>query len=100
MAQQGWHREDIKAALVKRYGPVTRLSQSWGFHPGTISTVLGGRLRLTQVEMRIAQAIEVPLHTLWPDRWTPEGLRRPRRVNSQEIATSGPSAHPEKQKAA
>jgi Ner family transcriptional regulator len=100
MAQQGWHREDIRAALVKRYGPVTHLCRTWGLDPTAISAALRGVYRRSSVELRIAEALGETPHTLWPDRWNPDGSPRPRRVNEGKSATSGSPAHPEKRKAA
>lgn len=71
-AAKGWHREDIKAALRKRFGGINALSRAWGYNPKAISNALGHK-RSTIVERRIADALDVTPHTLWPDRWTPEG---------------------------
>lgn len=100
MAQQGQHKEDIKAALVKRFGPITALSVAWGFDRTAISVALTGTKLRAPVAKRIAEALGVAPHTLWPDRWNPDGSPRPRRVNKGKSATSGSPAHPEKRKAA
>lgn len=75
ISPKGWHRERIKAALRERYGSLEHLSRTWGYHPATISAALCPGTRLRAVEQRIADALEVTPHTLWPDRWTPEGER-------------------------
>lgn len=74
--QAGWHPEDIKAALRKRFGPISHLSVAWGYHPSAISAAITGPGRASGVEMRIAEALGVTPHTLWPDRWTPDGALR------------------------
>ncbi|WP_431281623.1 helix-turn-helix domain-containing protein [Humitalea sp. 24SJ18S-53] len=100
MAQQGLHKEEIKAALVKRFGPITALSRAWGWDPTAISVALTGTKLRAPVAKRIADALGETPHTLWPDRWNPDGSPRTRRVINREIATSGVPAHPEKKKAA
>jgi Ner family transcriptional regulator len=81
MAHQppGWHREDIKAALVKRYGLIVRLSETWGYHRSMITGVLRNPCFSIPVERRIAAALDVTPHVLWPDRWNPGGEPLPRR---------------------
>lgn len=75
----GWEPEDVKAELRKRFGPITRLSQEWGYHPTAITKTLYLRGYSMAVERLIASALELAPHTLWPDRWTPEGDPRPLR---------------------
>jgi len=74
---QGWHTEDIKAALRKRHGTLTRLCRQWGLSPSAISTALLPYGRLWTVEQRIADALGVHPHTLWPERWHPDGTPVP-----------------------
>ena len=73
----GWHSEDIKAQLRKRFGPLTTLSKRWGYARATLSVALATD-RSRVVERRIAEALQVPLHELWPERWNPDGTSRPR----------------------
>lgn len=75
---QGWHREDIKAALVKRYGRMTALSTSWGYHQTAIGNALRGIRRHIVLERRIATALGVLPQFLWPDRWGQDGAPLPR----------------------
>jgi len=70
---KGWHREDIKAALRKRHGSLEHLSTRWGYHKSAIAIALLGKRRFATLEQRIADELQLPPHTLWPDRWTPEG---------------------------
>jgi Ner family transcriptional regulator len=95
---QGWYREMIKAALRTRFGSLEHLSRTWGYHPSAISAALCPGTRLRAVERRIADALEVTPHTLWPDRWSPEGERLPsaERKSSADVLT----AHRPKAKAA
>jgi Ner family transcriptional regulator len=78
MARSGWHSEDIKTELRKRFGEITRLSENWGHHRSAITNTLRNPAFSKPVERRIADALGVPLHVLWPDRWDAEGVPRPR----------------------
>lgn len=75
---QGWHTEDIKAALRKQFGSLSALSVAWGLHPSAVSGAINGRKRSVPVERRIAKALRRTPHTLWPDRWSPSGSPLPR----------------------
>ena len=92
---KGWHREMIKAALRTRFGPLQHLSRTWGYHSDTIAAALCPGTRLRAVEQKIADALEVTPHTLWPDRWTPEGERLPsaeRKSSADVLAAHRPKA--------
>lgn len=77
-ASKGWHREDIKAALRKKYGSLASLSKEWGLASASISNTLKRAVHSVPTERRIAQALGVQPHALWPDRWSPEGSPLPR----------------------
>lgn len=98
VSPKGWHREHIKAALRERFGSLEHLSRTWGYHPSAISAALCPGTRLRAVEQRIATALGVTPHTLWPDRWTPEGERLP--SAERKPSADGPAAHRPKAKAA
>jgi hypothetical protein len=51
-------------------------------------------------EPRIAEAIGQHPHTLWPDRWTPEGTPRPRPAIGQNPSPAGATPHRQKREAA
>jgi len=74
MGAKGWHREDIKAALRKRLGSMQALARAMGRHPHAISNALRQPGYSTAIERRIAQELGVPLHELWPARWTANGV--------------------------
>ena len=76
--RKGWHPEDVKAALRKRYGSITALSVSWGFNPAAISAAFIPGRRSSPVERRIAAALDVSPFVIWPDRWSPDGKPLPR----------------------
>ncbi|VVE68753.1 hypothetical protein PAN31117_03050 [Pandoraea anapnoica] len=73
----GWHKEDIKAAIRKKGINMTKLAKMFGIPP---SNVRNACVRpVASGEKAISAFIQVPLYVLWPDRWTPEGQRiRPR----------------------
>jgi Ner family transcriptional regulator len=95
---EGWHREDIKAALRKKHGSLERLSSGWGYHKSTVAIALHPGSSIPTVERRIAEELGVTPHTLWPDRWTPEGNPRP--VAERNLSASDGAAHRPNQKAA
>ena len=74
---QGWHKEDIKAAIRKRGTTMNDLARERGLPPSTIRNALSRPV--FSGEMAIADFLGVAAHELWPDRWTPDGRRiRPR----------------------
>lgn len=82
MPQQppGWHPEDIKAALRKRYGSLEHLCRTWGLNRCAISNALRDASHSVPTEMRIALALGMRPQVLWPDRWdaaTGKALPRP-----------------------
>ncbi len=99
MAARTWHREDIKAELRKRLGNLTDLSVSWGYHRSSISNALD-RGDSPQIDQRIAEALGVALHVLWPDRWTRDGSRIRRSAIGVNPSPSVPASHRQKSEAA
>lgn len=97
---QGWHREDIKAELRKRLGPITVLSRAWGYSQAGITNTLLRPDYSPAIEQRIADALGQPPHALWPDRWTPEGVARPRSINATHPSVAIPRPHRQKSEAA
>ncbi len=94
---KGWHEEDIKAALRKQFGSLADLSLSWGLHRSAVSGAIKGRKRSSLVEQRIAKALRRSPHTLWPDRWSPEGHPLPRTASNSPAA---PAPHRQFEEAA
>jgi Ner family transcriptional regulator len=73
-SQKTWHIEDIKAELRKRYGSLSALGHHWGLKsPTAISATLSAPGYSRHVERLIAAELQVDLHILWPDRWSPDG---------------------------
>ncbi len=83
----GWHPEDIKSQLRMKHGPITALSVAWGFSRNAISQTLRRHDYSRQCEKKIAEALHVPLHVIWPARWSPQGAPLPRSAVFDPIAT-------------
>jgi lambda repressor-like predicted transcriptional regulator len=80
MAQQpaGWHREEIKDELRKRFGSIRALSLKWGYNRCAIASTLANVSYSQRLEKRIATVLGVVPHVLWPDRWDHRGEPLPR----------------------
>ncbi|MBR0644021.1 helix-turn-helix domain-containing protein [Plastoroseomonas hellenica] len=99
MAAQGWHREKIKAELRMRHGNLTDLSVRWGYHRSSVSAAID-RADSPAIDLRIAEALNQHPHTLWPERWTPDGLRVPHPNHAENPSRSAPHSHRQKSEAA
>lgn len=99
MEGRGWHREDIKAELRKRHGNLTNLAIAWGFHRSTVSNAID-RPGHPAVDFRIATALGVTPHILWPERWTPEGVRAERLTIEKQHSRPETQTHRQKSEAA
>lgn len=74
---QDWHHENIKAELRKKHGSLEALAIAWGFSRSAVRVALNPGSRWPKLEARIAAELNVAPHILWPDRWNPDGTRRP-----------------------
>lgn len=73
----GWHPELIKAEVRMRGTNLTQLAIDKGMHRTALTKAI--YVPLTKGEQIISDFLGVPLHELWPDRWTKDGRRiRPR----------------------
>lgn len=79
--QKTWHIEDIKAELRKRHGSLAALSRLWGLNPRAISVALAQPGHSRATEKRVAAALEVLPHELWPTRWSSDGSPISQRVD-------------------
>ena len=69
----GWHPADIRAEVSKRGKTLSGLARDAGLDESACRVAL---IRpLPKAEVAIARFLDVPLHELWPLRWSPEGLR-------------------------
>ncbi|OYV89686.1 MAG: hypothetical protein B7Z57_11710 [Acidiphilium sp. 37-60-79] len=71
MAQKytGWHRENIKAEIRKKFGSFSAFGATLGLKKASISAVLHRSNASVRVERAIASALELNPHEIWPDRW-------------------------------
>ncbi len=73
LAGIGWHHEDVKAELRKRFGSLTEISRQLGVTRQSISNILSNPLASARLERKVAQALQVPPYAIWPMRWRPDG---------------------------
>lgn len=88
---KAWHAEDIKAAIRKRGTSLKALS----LQNGLCESACRASLRRPQPtsDLVISEFLGVPLHQLWPDRYSKEGeRRRSRHVRDENIRNRG-AAH-------
>ena len=66
MAQnRGWHKENIKAELRKKFGSLKAVGTALGVDIRSVSGALADPLA--------SQLLKVRPHELWPDRWLRNG---------------------------
>ena len=75
MANEGWHPEDIKAAIRKTGITITALALANGLEGSSIRVAIRRRHRAG--ERLISAFLRIPPHELWPDRY-PAGTPIPR----------------------
>lgn len=86
----GIHREDLKAMLRKRYGSLDALSRSWGFHRLCVSSAIRNPYYSVPLEGRIAEALNLHPHYIWPDRFSADGEALPRRRSDRSNPRTSP----------
>lgn len=96
---RGMHPARIMAEIKVRHGSAQNLALKLKVDPSAISHVLTEPLFSRGLERKIAVAIGVSLHAIWPDRWTEDGRARPRSQRAQ-IAVPSRSISSQKQKVA
>lgn len=89
--QPGIHSEEVKARLRIKFGPITHLARQWGYGRTAISDVLRHPSYSVPLERRIAEALGLHPHDIWPDRYSADGEALPRR----RCPRSTPQASPE-----
>lgn len=95
---QGWHVEEIKAAVRMRFGTLQAFSAALGYHPYTLSVWLGRGRFNPDVQRKIAEALGEQPRTLWPACWNPDG--NPKTVAEWKATRKQTSAHRSKREAA
>lgn len=76
---QDWHKADIKAALEKAGWSLRGLSRHYGMTHGSITIAL--YKKYPTAEKKIALAIGVPPHQIWPSRYEADGRPISKRGN-------------------
>lgn len=80
-AKKSWHKEDIKAAIRKRGVTMADLARQNCVPESTVRNAISRPVKTG--EIIIANFLGLPLHDLWPERWTENGQRiRPRYILS------------------
>ena len=93
---RGMHPEDVKAAIRIKFRTVTALTDSWGLHRSIVTQVLRNPLFSIRTERRIADALKLTPHAIWPDRWRRDGSPIP--LPDRAKCSAAPDA-PHRQKA-
>lgn len=65
-----WDKHAIKAALYRKGQTLSGLAKESGLSEGSLSVALN--TRFPAGERAISDFLQVPLHELWPDRYTPQ----------------------------
>lgn len=81
---QNWDRHQIKSAIERKCKSLTNLAKIYGVPPQTIRNALDKPSK--SGEKIIAEFLEVPLHILFPNRWTAQNKRiYPRSLRNKEV---------------
>jgi Ner family transcriptional regulator len=83
-AQDGWHQQDILAAIRKKGETVASLNRALGYRPGVLRTVF--YKRWPRGQRVIADFLNVPLEELWPHWYGPGGTLKPLQGAAQKSA--------------
>lgn len=82
-----WHPADIKAALEKAGWTLRALARHHGLS-GSSSLSHTFERSFPRNERRIADAIGVPVQSIWPSRYHPDGTKKPRGLRGAIAATA------------
>jgi lambda repressor-like predicted transcriptional regulator len=82
----GMHHAEIVAAIRVRCGSCAALADRLGVAKSSISHTIRRPVHSTKIERKIAEAIGVSLHAIWPDRWSEAGIPLPRSQHGQSAA--------------
>lgn len=89
-AQRDWHREDIKAAIRKRFGSMSELARVRRVDVSVIRRAL--QVPYPKVERLIAEALGTTAPSIWPSRYSDVQLSNPRHWRRLSNTNSSPSA--------
>ena len=79
------HAEDIKALLRKRFGSLTAVAARLDITVTAVSGAIIDPLQSQKLEKRLAELLNLPPQSLWPDRWTAYGEPIPRKIRKQNL---------------
>ena len=82
--EEGWHQQDILAAIRKRGETVASLNRLHGYKPGVLRTVF--YKRFPKGQRIVADFIGVPVEELWPAWFGPGGTLKPTQGGTQRRA--------------
>lgn len=95
----GIHREDLKAMLRKRFRSLDALSLAWGYRRGVVANVIRDSYYSVPLERRIAEALNLHPHDIWPDRFSADGEALPRRRSVRSSPRPTPETSQERRAA-
>lgn len=81
-----WHPAYIKAEIHIRGLTMKQLAEKAGLNEAAVREALCRPSKSGEVV--ISQCLGVPLHELWPERWTEDGRRITPRKNTQKVCIS------------
>lgn len=82
--EEGWHQQDILAAIRKRGATVSSLNREHGFRPGVLRSAF--YKRWPKGQRIIADYIGEPVEALWPHWYGPGGSLKPLQGAVQKTA--------------
>lgn len=91
-SQKDWHPADIKAALEKKGWTLRALAAQHGLSSSTPLSHTFLRSYPAN-ERRIADAIGVPVQTIWPSRYYADGTPRPRGLRGMRSNAKSTALH-------
>ena len=80
----GWHRADIIAALRKKGSNLSRVGRSIGLSRHSMSWAL--MKPHPRANAAIAELIDIPMHTLWPQWFSPTSRRPGAAVKNDRVS--------------
>lgn len=82
--REGWHQQDILAAVRKKGATIASLNRDNGFRPSVLRTAF--YKRWPKGQRIIAEFLDVPVEELWPHWYGPGGKLKPLQGGVQKTA--------------
>ncbi len=80
--EQVWDRHAIKAAITRKGKNLTQLAKFYDVAPQTVRNALDKPSKIG--EIIISEFIGIPLHVLFPERWTENNKRIYPRISKRQ----------------